>query len=291
MIRKLKIPGLRSTKEEVSRYEQALKAKHKLAFADVEFLVEREELRPLRLQLELLKPELIFHDHGIDQTIVFFGSARMPDPHTAEQRLEEAEKNLAADPDNTQYQRAVKQAKAIKENSRYLLEARELARMVSEAYGSHPNCKFVVTTGGGPAFMEAANKGAADAGRPSIALNILLPHEQFPNDFVTPELTFQFHYFAIRKMHFFIRAQAMIAFPGGFGTCDELFDALTLIQTQKMDPIPILLFNEKYWRRVLNFDAMIEGGTISEEDLSFFQYVETAAQAWQIIRTFYHLEK
>lgn len=288
MSRTPKTPRLRSTKEEVKRYE-TLETTHKLAFTDVDFLVERKELRPLRLQLELLKPELLLNDHGIEHTIVFFGSARLPDPEIAEQRLLDAEEALTAKPDDPSLQQQLKHAQYVLNNSRYLPEARKLARIISEAYGSHPKCKFVVTTGGGPSFMEAANRGAQDAERPSVSFNVMLPHEQFPNPHITPELTFQFHYFAVRKMHFFIRAQAMIAFPGGFGTCDELFDALTLIQTQKMDPLPILLFNERYWRRVLNFDAMVEEGTISAEDLALMQYVETADEAWQIIKDYYSL--
>lgn len=285
-----------STKEEVHRLRERAKKEgkppslsaHKLAFSDSDFLL-REELRPVRLQLELLKPELLLQDYDIKATIVFFGSARIPAPEVLAQQIHDLKEQLKIRPKDDALKTALKRAEAALKNSAYLKEAEKLAYMISKAYGTQPGMNFVVATGGGPSFMQAANKGAFDAGGRSIALNIMLPHEQHPNTYVTPELTFQFHYFAIRKMHFFIRAHAMVAFPGGFGTCDELFDALTLMQTNKMQNIPILLFNETYWRRVLNFEAMLDEGMISEKDLALFQYVETAEQAWDVILEFYHL--
>lgn len=258
-----------------------------LAFTDSQFLF-REELRPVRLQLELLRPEIILNDYGIEATIVFFGSARVPiDPEVAKHKLRELESKAADAPDDEALAKKVRIAKNQHMISKYTLEASKLARIVSTAHKTNKNCNFYVVTGGGPGFMEAANRGAYDVNSRSIALNIILPHEQIPNKFVTPELTFQFHYFAIRKMHFFIRARAMIYFPGGFGTLDELLDALTLMQTGKMDHIPILLFGEEYWRKIINFEELVEQGMINESDLDLFQYVETADQAWQCILDFY----
>ncbi len=253
-----------------------------LAFNDQEFLL-RDELRPLRLQLELLKPELILQDNNITETIVFFGSARIPRPVDAELKLAQAKKALDLDPDNTDLHRSVRSCQRVLENSQYLEEARKLAFLVSDDKESD----YHIVCGGGPSFMEAASRGAYDAQTPSLALNVLLPHEQTPNPYVTPELTFQFHYFAIRKMHFLLRAKALVAFPGGFGPMDEVFEALTLIQTQKIEPMPLILFNEAFWRRIINFEGLVEEGTISEEDLNIFQYAETAEQAWEIMTDFY----
>ncbi len=294
MQRKPNSKPLISTKEEVNRLKNVpperreLSTTHKLAFVDTDFLL-REELRPVRLQLELLKPELTLHDHNIHSTIVFFGSARLPEPKVAQKRLKLAEKALEKNPKDPALKKRVANAKRVARNSSYITEAEKLAYIISKAYGTKPGIDFVVATGGGPSFMEAANRGAHLAGSRSIALNIVLPNEQYPNRFVSPELTFQFHYFAIRKMHFFIRAHAMIAFPGGYGTFDELFDALTLMQTNKMQRIPILLFCEDYWRKIINFEAMVDEGTIHADDLKLFQYVETAEQAWKIILDFYNL--
>jgi len=258
-----------------------------VAFADTEFML-RPELRPVRVQLELLKPELVLADHNVTATIVIFGSARLPtDVKEAEDALYDAEIALEKSPDDSNLQKAFKRAKNIHENCQYMREATKLAHTVVTAHTQNPELDFHIVTGGGPGFMEAANRGAYEANHKNIAFNIMLPHEQEPNAYVSPELTFQFHYFAIRKMHFFIRARALVAFPGGYGTLDELFDALTLIQTEKMDPLPILLFNEKFWRRIINFEALVDEGTISESDLNLFHYVETAEQAWQIILDHY----
>jgi uncharacterized protein (TIGR00730 family) len=252
---------------------------YKLAFQDDEFLL-RDELRPVRLQLELLKPELMQQEEGIESTIVVFGSARTPDPEIAGPRLKELEEAVAQDPDNEELQREVKQAGRAVERSRYYGEARKLGRLISR---NTDNNKLVVVTGGGPGIMEAANRGADDEGAKSMGMNIVLPHEQAPNPYISPELCFQFHYFAVRKMHLLMRARCLVAFPGGFGTFDELFETLTLIQTKKVDPIPVLLFGKSFWTRVVNFDALVDEGTISPGNLEIFQFVDTAEEAWGVI--------
>jgi uncharacterized protein (TIGR00730 family) len=254
---------------------------YKLAFQDEELLL-RDELRPVRVQLELLKPELIQLEQNIESTIVIFGSARIPDPETARNRFKQAEAEAKKNPDDAN-RAALKKARRDLARSRYYQEARELARLISQVCQCSDKVTHVVTTGGGPGIMEAANRGAHDVGAKSIGLNIVLPFEQAPNPYITPELSFQFHYFAIRKMHFLMRARGLVVFPGGFGTLDELFDALTLVQTKKVKPIPIILFGEEFWRGVLRFDLLVEEGTISEEDLDLFCYAETAEEAWQIL--------
>ncbi|MCW9047834.1 MAG: TIGR00730 family Rossman fold protein [Gammaproteobacteria bacterium] len=261
---------------------------YRLAYSDEDFLL-REELRPVRLQLELLKPELLQQENNILSTIVIFGSARIPDSETAVKRLKKAEAQAESDITNETLVRKVKIAKSILEKSRYYDEARELARLITLNSQQDEKCDHVVITGGGPGIMEAANRGANDVGGKSIGLNIVLPFEQQPNPYVTPELCFQFHYFAIRKMHFLKRARALIACPGGFGTLDELFETLTLIQTKKIKPLPILLLGSDYWRRVINFDVLVEEGTIDESDLEIFEYVDSAAQAMTAINEFYDL--
>jgi uncharacterized protein (TIGR00730 family) len=265
---------------------QTRSSSYRLAFADSDFLL-REELRPVRLQLELLKPDLIQSDEGIDSTVVIFGSARIPDPETAAQRLREAQAAAEASPTDDRLRRAAVIAARALENSRYYDEARKLGQLITR--GSQPGGEgnMVVITGGGPGIMEAANRGAMEAGGKSIGLNIVLPFEQQPNPYITPELCFHFHYFAIRKMHFLKRARALVACPGGFGTLDELFETLTLIQTRKINPVPVLLLGSSYWRRIINFEALVEEGAISEADLDIFQYVDTAEQAWEIIRAAY----
>ncbi len=229
---------------------------YRLAFDDADFLC-RDELRPVRWQLELQKPEMLMAEYGIESTVVLFGGARIPEP---------AKKHTAS-------------TKTLGELSKYYQEAREFARLITLRAKKNKYRDNVIVTGGGPGVMEAGNRGAVDAGGVSIGLNIVLPHEQAPNAFVTPELCFNFHYFAIRKMHFLMRAKAVAVFPGGFGTFDELFECLTLIQTGRMQRVPILLFGEDFWRRVVNWDALSEAGTISHEDLDLFRFVETASQA------------
>jgi len=233
---------------------------YRLAFADDDFMC-RDELRPVRLQLELLKPELLLNEYGIESTIVMFGGARIPDP---------VKKDSARTP-------------TLANLSVYYDEAREFARLMtvqSMREGGHEN---VIVTGGGPGVMEAGNRGAADAGGHSIGLSIVLPHEQAPNGYVTPDLSFNFHYFAIRKMHFLMRARAITIFPGGFGTMDEMFESLTLIQTGRMQRVPFLLFGREFWETVINWKALAEAGTISDQDLDLFRFVDTAAEAVEII--------
>ncbi|WP_207484120.1 LOG family protein [Arenibaculum pallidiluteum] len=265
---------------------QTLSPSYRLAFADPDFLLRRE-LRPTRLHLELLKAELLLQEENIVSTIVVFGSARIPDPATAAQRLALAEKAAAQAPGDPAAAAALARAHRIAANSRYYEVAREFARLVS-LHGQRPEARrYVVVTGGGPGIMEAANRGAGDAGAESIGLGIVLPHEQAPNVYVTPKLSFNFHYFAARKMHFLIRAEALACFPGGFGTLDELFEALTLIQTRKIEPMPVLLFGEAWWRRVVNFEALVEEGVIAAADLGIIHFVETAEDGLNAVLDFY----
>lgn len=229
---------------------------YRLAFADTEFMT-REELRPVRLQLELLKPQMILDERGIQSTVVLFGGARIP---SGENR-HKAKTPILAD------------------LSSFYEEARRFARLITERSLQHYGRDWVICTGGGPGVMEAGNRGADEAGGQSIGLNIVLPHEQAPNTFVTPDFSFNFHYFAIRKMHFLMRARALCIFPGGFGTLDEMFEALTLIQTGRMKPIPFLLFGRAWWERIIDWQHLAEAGVIAESDLSLFQIVETAEEA------------
>ncbi|UVO50062.1 LOG family protein [Sphingomonas sp. SUN019] len=249
---------------------------YKLAFQDMDFLL-REDLRPVRFQLELLKTELLLDEAHIGSTFVMYGSARIPEPSKAQAMLD-----MATDEQGRRI------AERLVAKSKYYDMARELGRLVSnfprdEAGKRH----FVVCSGGGPSIMEAANRGASDVHAESIGLNIVLPHEQAPNPYVTPALSMQFHYFALRKMHFLLRARALAAFPGGFGTFDELFELLTLIQTGKVKPIPVLLFGREFWEKVVNFDALVEEGVVSERDLGIFTYVESAAEGWAVVQDFY----
>lgn len=262
----------------------------RLAYEDEDFLF-RPDLRPVRLQLELLKPELLQQEQGIRSTIAMFGSARIPDPATAVEHLAEAEAAARLQPHDKVLARKVMVARRMLANSRYYEEARRLAQIVSNTCVGEHICDFVVKTGGGPGIMEAANRGAAEVGGKSIGLNIVLPMEQAPNRYITPELCFRFHYFAIRKMHFMIRVKALVVFPGGFGTMDELFEALTLIQTGKIEPIPVLLFGREYWERVLNIDAMVMEGMVSPEDKELLTFVETAEEAWNIVAEYYRLPR
>jgi len=263
----------------------------KPAFLDTDFLLRRE-LRAVRLQLELLKPELLQQDEGVDATIVFFGSARIPSTEEGEQAVEQAKTALLEDPDDVALQRNLTVAERLENLSQYNEYARRLAQIINEQRRQLPNCpRLFVSTGGGPGIMEAANKGAHEVGAKSLGLGIVIPHEQIPNKYVTPELSFPFHYFAIRKMHFLIRAKALVAFPGGYGTLDEIFDALTLMQTRKMKRIPLILFGRDYWKNIVDFDALVDYATIDEEDLELIDYVETPEEAWQIILDFYDWDK
>ncbi|BBC74398.1 lysine decarboxylase [Altererythrobacter sp. B11] len=253
---------------------------YRLAFRDTDFLL-RDELRPVRFQLELLKPEMLLDEARVGSTLVMYGSARIPPPEAVETALEGA-KDLPVE------ERLV--VERLAEKAKYYAEAYKLARLVSEkSIIEDGRRQFVVCSGGGPSIMEAANKGASDAGAESIGLNIVLPHEQAPNPYVTPYLSFQFHYFALRKMHFLMRARAVAVFPGGFGTFDEMFELLTLIQTGKMKPIPVLLFGKEFWTRVIDFGALAREGTISQADLDLITWCETADEAWDHITRFYEL--
>ncbi len=256
---------------------------YRVAYKDVDFLM-RPEMRAARVELELMKPELYFHQNRIRSTVVVFGSTQIVEPAAARRRLEEAEAALTAAPNDRRRRRAVERAKNLVERSSYYDAAREFARLVSAAAGDNHFRDYVITTGGGPGIMEAANRGAADVNAKSVGLNIRLPHEQQPNPYITPDLCFQFHYFAIRKLHFVLRAKALVAFPGGFGTLDELFDALALRQTGRMQAIPIILFGREYWRHVIDFQFLADQGTIADADLDLVSYAETAAEAWEIIR-------
>lgn len=255
---------------------------YRRADQDLDFL-SREELRPVRLQLELLKAELIQREHGIRSTIVVFGSSRLVEPARARARLKRAEAALEKNPGDPRLERAVQVARRQLELARFYDEAREFGRLVSSSCQVNGRCDYVVMTGGGPGIMEAANRGAADVGAKSIGLNITLPHEQLPNPYITPSLCFQFKYFAIRKMHFLLRAKALVAFPGGFGTLDELFEALTLCQTGKITGLTIVLMGKAFWEEVINWSTLVEAGLISEEDLALFHYAETAQEAWALI--------
>jgi hypothetical protein len=255
---------------------QTMDNAYRLAFQDMDFLL-REDLRPVRFQLELLKPELLLDEARIASTFVFYGSARIPEPGKAEALITAA---------GTDSQRRT--AERLKATSKYYDVSRRLARLASRVEPDDDGQRhFVVCSGGGPSIMEAANRGAQDEGRESIGLNIVLPHEQMPNPYVTPALSFQFHYFALRKMHFLLRARAVAVFPGGFGTFDEAFELLTLIQTGKVKPIPIIFFGREFWERVIDFDALAEEGVISPDDLKLFTYCETAEEAWDYVCAYY----
>jgi len=247
--------------EQLPGTPQTRSASFRLAFRDPEFL-ERDALRPMRLQLELLKPELILRERGIVSTVVMFGGARIPSPD----------------------RRVTARTRTLGELSHYYEEARKFARLVGDESVRREGQEFVVCTGGGPGVMEAGSRGAREAGADTIGLGIVLPREEAPNAYVTPELSFNFHYFAVRKMHFLMRARAVAVFPGGFGTLDELFETLTLIQTDRMEPIPVLLFGRDFWHRIVNWQALAEAGTISPGDLDLFRFVETAEEGWEIIR-------
>lgn len=256
------------------------------AYADAEFLL-RDELRPVRFQLELLKPDLLQQEYGIKSTVVVFGSTRIPEPAVARKDFELAESTAAANPADKVLQKNLRIAKSIEQKSHYYDEARALGHLITTESELKDTCTAVIITGSGNGIMEAANRGAHEAGGQSIGLNIVLPREQCPNAYVTPELSFQFQYFALRKMHFLMRAMALVVFPGGYGTLDELFETLTLIQTKKMKPLPVLLFGKEYWQKIIDFQALVDEGTIDEEDLELFRYVGTAREAWDLIQAFY----
>jgi uncharacterized protein (TIGR00730 family) len=283
--RKLAKGGLRNGSallQETSDAAEELQADaYRLAFSDTEFLLRRET-RGIRIQLEMLKPDLDQISQGVNDTVVVFGSARFMAPEDAQAMLLAAQ----AAADAQQIAEAQRQVR----NARHYDNARLFARLVaSHSLKSAPENRLFICTGGGPGIMEAANRGAFEMGAPTPGLNITLPHEQNANRYVTPSLSFKFHYFAIRKMHFMMRAKALVAFPGGFGTLDELFEVITLVQTQKAKPVPIILFGTDYWKRLINLDVLVEDGTISPKDLDLIQYTDDPEEAWQMIRAFYDL--
>jgi uncharacterized protein (TIGR00730 family) len=252
---------------------------NRLAFADPEFLLRRET-RGIRFQLEMLKPDLEMKARGIEHTVVVFGSARYRSQEAADQLLLEA--RASGDP------KALSSAQVLARNAHFYEEARRFgSKVVQRSELQSPAERLYICTGGGPGIMEAANRGAHEAGGISVGLNIALPHEQHPNPYITPGLSFKFHYFALRKMHFMMRARALVAFPGGFGTLDELFETFTLVQCKKAKPVPIVLFGSEHWRRLLNWPLLVEEGAIAEEDLELFQCVDTVEDAWRVIQDFY----
>ena len=269
---------------------------YRLAFADPEFLLRRET-RGIRFQLEMLKPDLGQQEQGIESTVVVFGSARFPSPETANASLLAAQTNLAKisadDADSaalSDAQNALMVAERHTRNAFFYDQARLFARLVAAHSNPLPPAQqLFICTGGGPGIMEAANRGAHELGAPTVGLNIVLPHEQSGNKYITPSLNFKFHYFALRKMHFMMRAKALVAFPGGFGTLDELFEVITLVQTGKAKALPIVLFGTDYWKRLINFDVLIEEGAISPQDVKLFHYVDEPQAAWDIIARFYAL--
>ena len=268
----------------VSNLQKTLQSpSYRVAYKDVDFLA-RPEMRAARLELELLKPELYLQENNIGSTIVVFGSTRIVERSVARRQLEEARRLSAEAPDDRSRQRAVGHCERLLERSHYYDAARQFARLVATTCRDGQQCDDVIITGGGPGIMEAANRGAYDAGAKSVGLNIRLPREQQPNPYITPDLCFQFHYFAMRKLHFLLRAKALVAFPGGFGTLDELFDALTLRQTGRMQAIPIILFGREYWQRVIDFQFLADEGTIADEDLELIDFAETPEEAWAIVQ-------
>jgi len=291
MANRLRDENFFSAEEEIqtqaeTAYDQS--SAYQISFLDQDFLLRRD-LRPLRLQLELLKAELIQQEHHIKATIVVFGSARAFPPDSAEKHLREWEERRAAEPENAEVEKSWRRARTQHELSVYYGAARDFGKLVTEHNQLHPQREMTIITGGGPGIMEAANRGAHDLGGRSIGLNIILPHEQHPNPYITPELCFQFHYFALRKMHFLMRAKALVAFPGGYGTLDELFETLTLVQTGKVRRVPILLYGTEFWKKLVNFEYLLETGCIGADDLNLFQFVDSPADAWQRISEFYAL--
>lgn len=270
--------------ENLGRIERA--ASYKLAAEDLQFL-NRPELRPVRMQLELLKPEMTLAEQGVRSTIVLFGSTQIADRPRAELRVETARAALKASPNDVRMVRELARAERLLAKSHYYDAAREFARLVSSSCQVDGECDYVIVTGGGPGIMEAGNRGAFDVGAKSIGLNITLPAEQRPNAYITPDLCFQFRYFALRKLHFLLRAKALVVFPGGFGTLDELTDALTLRQTHRMQEIPIILFGRAYWDRVIDFQFLADEGVINDEHLELISYAETPEEAWEMIRRFH----
>ncbi len=259
---------------------------YQLAYLDRDFIT-RADLRPLRLELELMKPEMMLEEKGIASTIVIFGGTQIKESGEAQKLLDQAKLDLAAAPDDPAAKRSAELAENALAKSHYYDECRQFARIVSKHSKKYSDGEFVVKTGGGPGIMEAANRGAFDVGSPSIGLNITLPFEQVPNRYITPGMCFQFNYFAIRKMHFLLRAKALVCFPGGFGTLDELFTTLTLRQTRRMQEIPIILYGHEYWDQVIDFQFLADQGVIRDDHLELFSYADSPEQAWRTIADFH----
>lgn len=280
--------GVSASDTERDALSQAISASpsYRLAYEDPDFLGS-DDLRPLRLQLELSKPEYYLRQHNIQSTIVVFGSARLLPPDQARAQLETLQQAAGEQARDAALERGIFRARKQLEYARYYDEARRLSAIVSRHFQQHQRKDFVVMTGGGPGIMEAANRGAHDVGAHSIGLNITLPQEQAPNPFISPELCFQFRYFALRKMHFLLRAKGLVAFPGGYGTLDELFETLTLVQTRKIEPMPIVLVGKRFWRRLVDFEFLVEEGMISRIDLDLFSIVDCADEAVAVLRDFY----
>lgn len=270
-----------------ARVEAILRSpSYRQADEDVDFL-NRYDVRGLRLQLDYFKPELFLEQHQIGHTIVVFGSTRLREPAAADQKVLLLREALTGDPGNAELQQRLAIAERVLAKSRYYEVARELGRMVGNAGAGPSDSRVVVMTGGGPGIMEAVNRGAHDTGAKSIGLNINLPHEQFPNPYITPDLCFRFHYFALRKLHFLLRAKALVAFPGGYGTLDELFETLTLVQTRKIKPVPVVLVGEAFWRKAFNIQYLVDEGVIDPEDKDLFWFAETAQEVWDGILQWY----
>jgi uncharacterized protein (TIGR00730 family) len=259
---------------------------YRRADEDVDFLTSGEA-RGVRLQIDYLKPQVLLNRHGIEHTIVVFGGTRIVEPAAAAQEVERLRQATRERPQEPELTARLARAERILAKSRYYEVAREFGRLVAASGEGPGDCRLVVMTGGGPGVMEAANRGADEAGAKTVGLNIDLPHEQFPNPYVTPDLCFRFHYFSMRKLHFLLRAKALVAFPGGLGTLDELFETLTLIQTRKIQPIPVVLVGRDYWRRVFDIDYLLDEGVIDAEDLELFWYAEEADEIWQGILSWY----
>ena len=274
-------PAVRENLEKILASPSTLRAHEDLAW------LARDEMRGSRLELELERAEAIMSEAGVTGTVVVFGGTRVVERPDAERRLAEAEAAAAAAPGDAEARRVVERARRVLAKARYYDEAREFARIASTTCLKGGRRDFVIVTGGGPGVMEAANRGAFDVVATSLGFNIVLPHEQFPNPYITPGLCIYFHYFATRKMHFLIRAKALVAFPGGYGTLDELFETLTLIQTRKMPPVPVVLFGREFWEKAIDLDFLVEEGTIAPEDARLVSYAETAAEAWEAIARFH----
>ncbi|MBD3790050.1 MAG: TIGR00730 family Rossman fold protein [Campylobacterales bacterium] len=261
---------------------------YQLVEENISFL-QTDEARMIRLQLDYLKAESKMREHGIKHTIVVFGSTRIMEPETAHKKMKKIEKELQNSPHSKELLIALSKAESMVRKSVYYDEARKFGELVGKSGQGPSDCRVALMTGGGPGIMEAANRGAFDVGAKSIGLNIQLPHEQYPNPYITPDLCFKFHYFGIRKFHFLQRARALVIFPGGFGTMDELFEVLTLVQTKKTEEIPIILVGKEYWTRAIDFDFLVDEGVINENDIKIFGYVDHAVEAWEKILQWYDL--